>query len=253
MGRVSYDISKLAENKIMDTSTISWFFYDNNEYFKKLNEFVKNHPHYLTNYNPTVVVVSEDEKKVFIQDCAGVRAILTQLGMTLALSELNNMENAVLAGEIKELDDGLTKFYATMEIYANIIEDAEIGAITVKPALLLVTDDDNVLQGIAKTLEKKYVIISAASGEEVIELLENTLDFALIMLSLDMPGLGGYELGYLIHEHTRFKNTPLFFLVDGIKTDPIRNALPHLKDRYIQLPVRDRKKLLALLEKELIE
>jgi CheY-like chemotaxis protein len=253
MGRVSYDINKLAENKIMDTSTVSWFFYDNKEYFNKLTEFVKNHPHYLANYNPTVVVVSEDEKKVFIQDCANVRAILTQLGMTLALSELNNMENAVLAGEIKELDDGFTKLHATLEIYANIIEDAEIEALAVKPAVLLVTDNQDVQQSMTQALEKKYVIIPASSGEEVIELLENTLAFALIILSLDMSGINGYELGYLIHEHERFKNTQLFFLVDGIKSDPIRNALPHMKDRYIQLPVRDKKKLLALIENELKE
>jgi CheY-like chemotaxis protein len=244
-------MSKLAENKIMDTSTVSWFFYDNKEYFNKLTEYVNNYPHYLANYNPTVVVVSEDEKKVFIQDCANVRAILTQLGMTLALSELNNMENAVLAGEIKELDDGFTKFHATLEIYANIIDEAEKGALAVKPAFLLVTDNQDVQYSMTQALEKKYVVIPASSGEEVIELLENTLSFALIILSLDMPDITGYELAYLIHEHSRFKITPLFFLVDGIKSDPIRNALPHLKDRYIQLPVKDKKKLLALIENEI--
>jgi CheY-like chemotaxis protein len=251
MGRIKYDVKKLTDSKIMDTSTVSLFFYDSSEYFSKLTEYLKNYSHYLTNYNPTVVVVSEDEKKMFIRDCANMRVILTQLGMTLALGELNNMENAVLAGEIKELDDGLTKFHATLEIYANVVEEAETGIINVKPAALLVTEDPATLRSLTSALEKKYVVISASSVNEVFELMENTVSFAVIFLAMETSGMSGYGLAFYILEHERFKQTPLFFLTESGMSDPIRDALPQLKSRYIRLPLPDRKKLITLVEEGL--
>jgi signal transduction histidine kinase len=92
-------------------------------------------------------------------------------------------------------------------------------AATDKVKLLLVDDQparllsyDAILSGLGHDL------VHARSGEEALQRLME-LDFAAILLDINMPGMDGFETAALIHEHPRFEKTPIIFVTAVHVTD----------------------------------
>ncbi len=88
-----------------------------------------------------------------------------------------------------------------------------------KVSLLLVDDQparllsyDAILSGLGHTL------VHARSGEEALQRLME-LDFAAILLDINMPGMDGFETAALIHQHPRFEKTPIIFVTAVHVTD----------------------------------
>jgi hypothetical protein len=119
-----YDLAQLTEGNGIDCKMVKLFFYDNREYFDALTNFIDHFGHPLAHYTPAFVVNSPDDRTLFMKDCLTIRTKLMQLGLTLALRELDVMENAVSAGAAKEFADGQIKFAAAIEIYMKVIKDA---------------------------------------------------------------------------------------------------------------------------------
>ena len=78
---------------------------------------------------------------------------------------------------------------------------------------ILVTDDNpSKLEQIAAILEDAGInIVKATSGEEAIE-KANTINFALIILDVKMPGINGFEAANLIRRDTINASTPIIFI-----------------------------------------
>lgn len=90
------------------------------------------------------------------------------------------------------------------------------------PANILIVDDrsDNlfvmkaVLEG-----SPDYKIITALSGAEAIELVKQ-MDFALILLDIQMPVMDGYETAVEIKKLERGKNVPIMMVTAIFREDP---------------------------------
>ena len=77
---------------------------------------------------------------------------------------------------------------------------------------ILVVDDDVNNQDIIKyTLESKYKLSYAASGEECIEMVQDTAP-DLILLDVGLPGLSGYDTCKKLKLNAEFSNIPILFV-----------------------------------------
>ncbi|MCL2188360.1 MAG: hypothetical protein FWC16_07615 [Defluviitaleaceae bacterium] len=123
MGKV-YDLAQLTEGNGIDTNLVKLFFFENKDYYNALTEFLETFGRPLAHYTPAFVVNSPDDRALFMRDCLGIRTTLMRLGLTLAMRELDIMENAAHAGNAKEFADGQIKFDAAVEIYCTVIKDA---------------------------------------------------------------------------------------------------------------------------------
>jgi len=61
-------------------------------------------------------------------------------------------------------------------------------------------------------------LVYAHSGEEGLQRLME-MDFAAILLDINMPGMDGFETAALIHQHPRFEKTPIIFVTAVHVTD----------------------------------
>jgi len=119
-----YDLAQLTESNGVDRSLVKLFFFTNKDYFNALTVFADTFSRRLAHYTPAFVVNSPDDKALFLADCLTIRTTLMQLGLTLAIRELDVMENAVHSGSMKEFMDGQIKFDAAVEIYIEVIKSA---------------------------------------------------------------------------------------------------------------------------------
>src|ERR1700687_3943380 len=82
-----------------------------------------------------------------------------------------------------------------------------------QPVSILVVDDDprNILALEAALARVECTIVKASSGLEALKCLL-VQDFAVILLDIHMPGLGGFETASLIRARVRSQSTPIIFL-----------------------------------------
>ena len=82
-----------------------------------------------------------------------------------------------------------------------------------QPKILLVDDREDNLLSLETVLESDgYRIVKAASGRQVLKILLNDLDFALILMDVQMPNLNGFETASLIYERERLRHIPIIFI-----------------------------------------
>ena len=82
-----------------------------------------------------------------------------------------------------------------------------------QPKIMLVDDRDDNLMSMESVLEPDgYHIIKANSGRQVLKLLLNDFDFALILMDVQMPNLNGFETAALIYERERLRHIPIIFI-----------------------------------------
>src|SRR5687767_3937094 len=81
-----------------------------------------------------------------------------------------------------------------------------------KANVLLVDDHPaNLLALEAVLADLGHDLVKATSGEEALRLLLGR-DFAVVLLDVRMPGLGGFETARLIRGRERSRHTPIIFL-----------------------------------------
>jgi hypothetical protein len=124
MGEKVYDLAQLTESNGIDRSLVKLFFFENKDYYNALTRFTEEFHRPLAQYTPAFVVNSPEDRALFLTDCLKIRTALMQLGLTLAIRELDAMENAVHNGDVKEFSDGQVKFDAAIRIYMDVIEGA---------------------------------------------------------------------------------------------------------------------------------
>ena len=81
--------------------------------------------------------------------------------------------------------------------------------------IMVVDDEPDIIFTVKTALEEaeeKYEIISAGSGEECLELLENNRIPDLILLDIMMPEMSGWVLYYHIKDNPSWEKIPVVFL-----------------------------------------
>lgn len=81
------------------------------------------------------------------------------------------------------------------------------------PKILLVDDRDDNLLSVESILESDgYRFVKANSGRQALKILLNEMDFALILMDVNMPNLNGFETAALIYEREKLKHIPIIFI-----------------------------------------
>lgn len=79
--------------------------------------------------------------------------------------------------------------------------------------ILLVDDREDNLLSVQTILEPAgYQFVKANSGKEALKILLTQVDFALILMDVNMPSLNGFETAALIYEREKLKNIPIIFI-----------------------------------------
>src|SRR6185369_2866498 len=82
-----------------------------------------------------------------------------------------------------------------------------------KPKILLVDDREDNLLSIEAILEPDgYHFVRAHSGHQALKILLNEVDFAMILMDVKMPVLGGFETATLIYEREKLRHIPIIFI-----------------------------------------
>ena len=78
---------------------------------------------------------------------------------------------------------------------------------------MLVDDREDNLLSMETVLEPDgYRFVKANSGRQVLKYLLTDLDFALILMDVQMPNLNGFETASLIYERERLRHIPIIFI-----------------------------------------
>ncbi len=81
------------------------------------------------------------------------------------------------------------------------------------PKILLVDDREDNLLSMETILESgNYHFVKATSGRQVLKILLTQMDFALILMDVNMPNLNGFETASLIYERERLRHIPVIFI-----------------------------------------
>ncbi|HTT04592.1 MAG TPA: response regulator [Steroidobacteraceae bacterium] len=107
-----------------------------------------------------------------------------------------------------------------------------------KVNILLVDDQPARLMTYESILgELGHNLVTARSGTDALERLMAD-EYAVVLLDVNMPGMDGFEVASMIHEHPRFEKTPIIFItgVHISELDRLRGYTLGAVD-YVAIPV----------------
>jgi CheY-like chemotaxis protein len=87
-----------------------------------------------------------------------------------------------------------------------------------KPRVLIVDDHPANRLAFRMLLEPLYNVAVAANGRDALELV-SIYEFAVILLDVRMPGMGGFEVAELLRKDERTRYTPIVFMSAYDRTD----------------------------------
>ena len=122
-----------------------------------------------------------------------------------------------------------------------------------KPLILLVDDNQDILYNIKLLLESKdYRVITAISGKQAIKILSN-LDVLpeLIISDIMMPGIDGYDFFEYVSHNLKWNHIPFIFLTAKSTPEDVRLGKMLGVDDYITKPF-DEEDLLATISGKIL-
>ena len=100
----------------------------------------------------------------------------------------------------------------------KVFSIAEDGKPEIK--ILLVDDREDNLFSIQTVLEKDgYHFKQANSGQQALKILLKEVDFTLILMDVEMPGINGFETASLIYEREKLRHIPIIFITANNYSD----------------------------------
>jgi signal transduction histidine kinase len=105
-------------------------------------------------------------------------------------------------------------------------------------SVLVVDDDFRNVFALSALLERGDATITAAeSGQEAIDLLEQTPDIDIVLMDIMMPGMDGYETIRTIRMLERFKTLPIIAVTGKVVAGERQRCLDAGADDYVPKPV----------------
>lgn len=103
--------------------------------------------------------------------------------------------------------------------------------------ILAVDDNPKNIQVIGNVLRKaNYSVGFATDGQQALDILEETIDYDLIMLDVNMPRLNGYDTCRAIRKNPKTKDIPIIFLTAHTDSDSIITGFNAGGHDYISKP-----------------
>jgi CheY-like chemotaxis protein len=104
--------------------------------------------------------------------------------------------------------------------------------------IMVVDDEPEIVKliKIAFSMDKKYDVLEAESGEVCLEILEKGEKVDLILLDILMPGLSGYEVCKKIKSDNRFKEIPVVMFSALVHETNIKEGFKSGADEFITKP-----------------
>jgi DNA-binding response OmpR family regulator len=104
-----------------------------------------------------------------------------------------------------------------------------------KPPILLVDDNEEILLFLEEELADKYLLIKASNGEEALHTLKAEA-IHLIVSDVMMPGIDGFELCRIIKSNVEFSHIPIILLTAKNTLQSRIEGLELGADAYIEKP-----------------
>lgn len=103
--------------------------------------------------------------------------------------------------------------------------------------ILIVDDNPKNIQVVGNILsENKFQIGFALSGQKAIEILNNSPDYDLILLDINMPSMNGFETCEILRNDPKFADLPIIFLTALNDSDDIVKGFKSGAQDYISKP-----------------
>src|ERR1700712_3015401 len=107
--------------------------------------------------------------------------------------------------------------------------------IAMKPVLLIVDDNEEILEFLENELDEKYTIIKALDGQEALNAMKETA-MQLVISDIMMPGMDGFELCRLIKTDFEYSHIPVILLTAKNTLQSKIEGLENGADAYIEKP-----------------
>ena len=104
-----------------------------------------------------------------------------------------------------------------------------------KPVLLIVDDNEEILEFLENELDEKYSIIKAFDGQEALNIMKETA-MQLVISDIMMPGMDGFELCRIIKTDFDFSHIPVILLTAKNTLQSKIEGLELGADAYIEKP-----------------
>ena len=115
------------------------------------------------------------------------------------------------------------------------LEDKNAGRRTI----LLVEDDPEIREALRLFLDKKYDVVGAESGREILEMLDS-YEPILVILDVNLPGKDGFELCQMVRSSPRHRHLPVMFLTVRRDDESFVNSVQANADAYLNKPFEAR-------------
>ena len=164
--------------------------------------------------------------------------LLNLIGAIRGYAEMLHEDMALLHPALKETLPAILSAVESTSDQASTVETQETAPASVEaPGVILAVDDmpEN-RELISRLLSRTgHTVLSAASGEEALELLE-TRGVDVVLLDLMMPGIGGAEVLKRMKEHDSLRATPVIMISGRQDMDQIIACIQAGADDYLLKP-----------------
>ncbi len=104
-----------------------------------------------------------------------------------------------------------------------------------KPVILLVDDNEEILEFIENELNEKYTVIKALNGQEALDILKQEV-IQLVISDIMMPVMDGFELCKIIKTNFEYSHIPVILLTAKNTLQSKIEGLETGADAYIEKP-----------------
>jgi CheY-like chemotaxis protein len=137
------------------------------------------------------------------------------------------------------------KYRLISDLYAN-------NAVLAGKSVLVVDDDIRNIFALSSVLERRGMeVLTAGTGFEAIEMLENTPGVAIVLMDVMMPEMDGLDTTRVIRKNERFRDLPIIAVTAKAMRGDREKCIEAGAWDYLSKPV-DPEELLAMLRAWLI-
>src|SRR5438270_8559895 len=113
--------------------------------------------------------------------------------------------------------------------------------------VLVVDDDVRNIFALSSVLERRgMTVLSAGTGREAIQTIENTPDLAIVLMDIMMPEMDGYETMQVIRQNPSLRRLPIIALTAKAMKGDREKCLEAGASEYLATPVNTEQLLSAL-------